>query len=102
MNNLIIDEEFDKLPDEIKGKLILNSNSVTFRTRSSGGIREYMKSQIADPVIVPEKITKEMLENLLKDRPKRNHYYPPNTPEMEAIMLRMIEELPDGTYRIKI
>ncbi len=33
--------------------------------------------------------------------PKRNHYYPPNTPEMEAIMLRMIEELPDGTYRIK-
>lgn len=77
------------------------SNILKGRRKEKGGILQYMRNQIADPVIVPEKITKEMLENLLKDRPKRNHYYPPNTPEMEALMLRMIEELPDGTFKIK-
>lgn len=77
------------------------NNILKGRRKEKGGILQYMKSQIADPVIVPEKITKEMIESLLKDKFKRNHYYPPNTPEMEAIMLRMIDELPDGGYRIK-
>jgi len=65
------------------------------------GLLHYLRANQPEIIIVPEKVTKEMLEDLLKGRPERNHYYPPNTPEMEAIILRMIEELPDGTYKIK-
>ena len=78
-------------------------NLLAKRQKKKGGLLAYCMSKISKPVIIPEKITKKMIEDLLsgESRPERNHYYPPNTPEMEAIMLRMIEELPDGTYKIK-
>ena len=68
------------------------------------GIREYMKQSIAEPVIVPEKLTKEYLiewsKQWAESRTKRI-WYNPITPEMDRLMTNMIEELPDGTYRIK-
>ena len=68
------------------------------------GIREYMKQSIAEPVVVPEKLTREYLiewsKRWAESRTKRI-WYNPITPEMNEIMNRMIEELPDGTYRIK-
>lgn len=76
-------------------------NILEGRRKEKGGILQYMRSQIADPVIVPERITKEMIESLLKDRPKRKEPYFPITPDMYSITLRMIDELPNGGYRIK-
>jgi hypothetical protein len=32
MNNLIIDEEFEKLPDHVKGRMIREADSVTYST----------------------------------------------------------------------
>ena len=65
------------------------------------GLLHYLRMNQPEIVIVPEKVTKEMLEGLLKDRPERNHYYPPNTTAMEELMNKMIEQTPDGKFIIK-
>ncbi len=44
----------------------------------------------------------EMIRNLVQLRSvPRQPLYNPITPEMNSIMLKMIDELPDGGYRIK-
>lgn len=65
------------------------------------GLLQYLRDNEPELIVVPQDVTKEMLERLFEDRPKREELYFTITPEMETIMLRMIEELPDGTYRIK-
>ncbi len=43
-----------------------------------------------------------MIRNLVELRNlPRQELYNPITPEMDSIMLRMIDELPNGDYRIK-
>lgn len=69
------------------------------------GLLQYLKDQITEPIIVPTSLTKKDLIEFCREweqrREKTNISYFPITPEMNSIMLRMIEELPDGTYRIK-
>ena len=68
------------------------------------GIREYMKQSIAEPIIVPEKLTKEYLiewsKRWAESRTKRI-WYNPITPEMDEIMNRMIEQTSDGKWIIE-
>ena len=69
------------------------------------GLLQFLKDQVAEPVVVPEKLTKEDFIRICKEwgerRTKREIWYFPITPEMNSIVLRMIDELPDGGYVIK-
>lgn len=69
------------------------------------GLLQFLKDQVAEPVVVPEKLTKEDLIEWSKKwaeiRTNREIWYFPISPEMHSIMLRMIDESPDGGYVIK-
>ena len=59
--------------------------------RKKVGILNYLTDNTTSLIIVPEKITKEMLESLLEERPKRNEYFP-ITPQMDAIIEMIIDK----------
>jgi len=69
------------------------------------GILQYLRDQEEEPVIVPEKLTKEDVIRICKEwgerRTKREIWYFPISHEMDRLMTNMIEELPEGGYRIK-
>lgn len=69
------------------------------------GLLQLLKESVAEPVVVPEKLTKEYLiewsKRWAESRTKREIWYFPITPDMNSIMLKMIDELPNGGYRIK-
>lgn len=66
---------------------------------------QYIKDQITEPIVIPDIMTKEDFVKFCKDcekyRTKGNFSYFPITPEMNSVMLRMIDQLPDGGYVIK-
>ena len=66
------------------------------------GLLQLLKDQVAEPVVVPQKLTKEELiewsRKWAKKRTRREISYFPISPEMEEIMNRMIE---DGKWIIK-
>lgn len=65
------------------------------------GLLQYLRDNEPEIIIVPQEVTKEMLERLFNDRPKRQEPYFLITPEMKEIMNRMIEQTPDGKWKIK-
>lgn len=69
------------------------------------GLLQLLRDSVAEPIVVPTSLTKEDFIEICRTwgerRTKREVWYFPISPEMDRLMTSMIEESPDGTYKIK-
>ena len=74
-------------------------------TPVKGGLLQLLKESVAEPIVVPTLLTKEdfieICRTWAESRTKREIWYFPISHEMDRLMTNMIDDLPNGGYRIK-